>query len=417
LELEADFPIFPSQEIGDCRFIARPEQGFFQLGLGRAKSAKAIGKSRFAALSQNFAQWRQGWRRHDPEELGLSPRAFLGFSFDENQQHALCGEDWPNAELAWPELLLLRANGKTAAIFSAHEPIDEADVERWLELLAQQKLASIEPKAKRLALLTATPSDAEWLERAAQAIAEIQAQKLEKIVLTRRISLASEDELRLDEGLAVLAEQYANCTLFAVRKAERALLGASPERLVGLKNGQVRSEALAGTSGRNRLGPALVDDAKECHEHELVVRAILESLGPCCLDLSCPNRPELLELRNVSHLRTPVSGRLRPGFSLFDLVERLHPTPAVGGFPRDKALARLAEWGETRIGWYSGGFGSIELNGEGEIAVVLRCAAISGRRAELSAGAGIVAASDPARELAETEAKLSAMLLALEGGG
>jgi menaquinone-specific isochorismate synthase len=203
--------------------------------------------------------------------------------------------------------------------------------------------------------------------------------------------------------------------IFAVQRGQRILLGASPERLVSLNDGEVKSEALAGTGGRNGQSAALVDDLKERHEHELVVRAILESLGSCCDDISYPERPELLKLRNVSHLRTPIRGRLRPGYSLFDLAFRLHPTPAVGGFPRQAALDRLAAFGETRIGWYSGGFGTIGLNGDGEIAVVLRCAALSGRRAELSAGAGIVAASDPSREFAETEAKLSAMLSALEG--
>jgi isochorismate synthase len=417
LELETDFPIFPGEEIGDCRFLARPDQNLFLLGLGQVKSATSFGKDRFAQLSRDFSQWRQDWREYDPEGLGFSPLAFLGFSFDENQQYALCGEDWPNAELAWPELLLVRAKGKTAAIFSAHEPIGEEDVKRWLKLLAAQEEAGGERHVNKLARLSATPSDKEWKQRVAEAIGEIRAEELEKIVLTRRISVESEREFRLSSGLAILAEQYANCAVFAVRRGERILMGASPEQLVSLKGGEVRSEALAGTGGRNGLSPALVANAKERHEHELVVRAILESLSPYCGDLSCPEQPELLELRNVSHLRTPISGFLQPGFSLFDLIERLHPTPAVGGFPREKALARLAEFGEARIGWYSGGFGNIDFNGDGEIAVVLRCAALSGRYAELSAGAGIVAASDPTLELAETEAKLSAMLSALEECG
>jgi isochorismate synthase len=417
LELETDFPIFPGEEIGDCRFLARPDQDLFLLGLGQVKSATSFGKDRFAQLSRDFFQWRQDWQEYDPEGLGFSPSAFLGFSFDENQQYALCGEDWPNAELAWPEILLIRSQGKSAVIFSAHEPVGREVMERWLELLAAQRRVVKKDETNKLILCSATPSDSEWRERVAQAVAEIRAEKLEKIVLTRRISVESERDFSLAPGLAMLVQQYSNCTIFAVRRGTRTLLGASPERLVSLANGEVQSEALAGTSGRSGLSARLVDDAKECHEHELVVRAILESLSPCCDELSFPKGPELLELRNVSHLRSLISGRLRSSFSLFDLVERLHPTPAVGGFPRDKALSRLAEFGEARIGWYSGGFGNIDFNGDGEIAVVLRCATLSGRYAELSAGAGIVAASDPEHEFAETEAKLSAMLSALEEGG
>jgi isochorismate synthase len=417
LELETDFPIFPSEEIGDCRFLARPEQGFFQLGLGQARSATFFGKDRLDQLSRDFSQWRHDWREYDPEGLGFSPSAFLGFSFDENQQYALCGEDWPNAELAWPEILLIRSQGKSAVIFSAHEPVGREDMERWLELLTAQRQTSKKGGTNKLTRLAATPSDSEWRERVAQAVAEIRADELEKIVLTRRISVEAMRDFLPSRSLALLAEQYPNCAIFAVRRGDRILLGASPERLVGIKNGEVRSEALAGTGRRKGQKNLLINDAKECHEHELVVRAILESLKLCCDGISFPKRPELLELRNVSHLCTPISGRLRSGFSLFDLVERLHPTPAVGGFPRDRALSRLAEFGEARIGWYSGGFGNIDFNGDGEIAVVLRCAALSGRKAELSAGAGIVAASDPEHEFAETEAKLSAMLSALEEGG
>ena len=115
----------------------------------------------------------------------------------------------------------------------------------------------------------------------------------------------------------------------------------------------------------------------------------------------------------IRHLRTLVSGRAAAGVTILDLVRALHPTPAVGGFPGAAALDWLTAHGERRSGWYSGGFGSLTPDGDGEFSVALRSALIEGSRIELQAGAGIVAGSDPAQELAETEAKFGTLLSAL----
>jgi isochorismate synthase EntC len=188
-------------------------------------------------------------------------------------------------------------------------------------------------------------------------------------------------------------------------------LGATPEQLVGLRAGVARADALAGTAWSDL--PLAID--KNTHEQQLVVEAIRQALEPLCTHLQLPPAPQVLQLRDLQHLWTPVSGEVRAGVGLFDLIARLHPTPAVGGWPTAAACDWLRRNGEKRPGWYGGGIGWIDRKGDGEVAVALRCGLMTPGRIELTAGAGIVAGSLPAHEFSETEAKLATMLGVLHG--
>ena len=147
----------------------------------------------------------------------------------------------------------------------------------------------------------------------------------------------------------------------------------------------------------------------------MVVREILSALEPLCTALVASHSPSLLRLPNVQHLASHVHGRVKPDVSVFELLERMHPTPAVGGAPRAAALDWLRRHGEADRGWYTGGVGWLDDAG-GDVWVALRCAALRGNVASLYAGAGIVAGSDPQQELRETGWKLQAMLEALTFG-
>jgi isochorismate synthase EntC len=185
----------------------------------------------------------------------------------------------------------------------------------------------------------------------------------------------------------------------------------------------VRADAIGGTTARStdpaadrRLGAALLEDAKSRNEHRLVVDAIAARLTPCCSHLVIPDRPSLKRLPTVQHLYTPVTGQARAGLSLLGLAATLHPTPAVGGLPRAAALTWMERNGEHQRGWYTGALGWLGSDGGGELNVILRCALLGQQRAELYAGAGIVAGSDPQQEFMETEWKLQAMVEALQAG-
>jgi isochorismate synthase len=187
---------------------------------------------------------------------------------------------------------------------------------------------------------------------------------------------------------------------------------------------EVRSNPLAGSAARSgdpvedrQNAARLLGSAKDHEEHAIVVEAIARTLGPFCRELSWDPEPVLLETPNVWHLSTRFRGLLRePSPGALELVEALHPTPAIAGEPRDVALQTISDLEPFDRGSYAGPVGWVDANGDGEWAIALRCAELRGEHATLYAGAGIVAGSEPAAEVDETERKFRAFLDALRWG-
>jgi isochorismate synthase len=265
--------------------------------------------------------------------------------------------------------------------------------------------------------MSAMPSDEMWRARVRQAVADIRAGRLEKVVLSRRVRYQAQAAVDAPRVLRACRREFPGCTHFAWSGAAGVLLGASPERLLALSGRQVVSDAIAGTAPRGaqaaddeRLEVGLRVSGKIGQEHHPVVTSIARQLLPLCDALELPEEAGVLKLANAQHLWIPISGRARDGVEIAELLDSVHPTPAVGGTPREAALAWQASHGERRTAWYAGAVGWIDRDGDGEFAVVLRSAWIAGREIDLFAGAGIVAESEPEAELAETEIKLAAML-------
>jgi isochorismate synthase len=188
--------------------------------------------------------------------------------------------------------------------------------------------------------------------------------------------------------------------------------GATPETLCRVRGREVETEALAGSSRPEDRAVGLHGD-KDQREHDEVTRAIVAGLSPLCESLEV-GQPEVLHLPNVSHLRTAIRGRLKEGRGPAQVAQALHPTPAVGGTPRDRALSFLAEHEELDRGWYAGVVGWLG-EGAANLKTALRCALVQKDRARIFVGAGLVKGSTPDGEWAETEAKAVAMLEALAG--
>jgi isochorismate synthase len=251
---------------------------------------------------------------------------------------------------------------------------------------------------------------------------EIRGSAVEKVVLARQVTARAERSIDAAAVLRRLREGYPQCTVFAFARGDACFLGATPERLVRLEGRAVRADPLAGSAARGatededrRLGDALLADEKERREHGLVVGAVRDALEPVCSHLDVPETPELLRMPNVQHLHTPIRGVLAGEASILELVERLHPTPAAGGLPRDAALSLIRRYEPFDRGWYAGPVGWVDGGGNGEFAVAIRSALLRGHEALLYAGCGIVAGSDPEREYAESCLKLRPMLWALNG--
>lgn len=192
-------------------------------------------------------------------------------------------------------------------------------------------------------------------------------------------------------------------------------MGATPEWLIRKRGRRIETEAMAGSRSRAEVDAEqrLLASGKDLEEHRLVLEEVVRALQPVCEQLSVPDGPRIRQLRDLLHLQTPVVGQLAKDRHVLDLVGRLHPTPAVGGVPRDAALAWLAEHESESRGWYASPVGWVDAAGDGEFAVALRSALMIGNVAHLYAGAGIVRDSSPDLEYEETQLKLASMVRAL----
>jgi len=267
------------------------------------------------------------------------------------------------------------------------------------------------------------PTPATYAERVRAALARIEAGELAKVVLGRCLDIAVTPALAPEDLLTALAAARPGRYLVSTPLADgRWLVGASPELLIARRGDAVRSTPLAGSVPRSpdpaedgRRRGLLRDSRKDLHEHAFVAEAIRDALAPMTADLHVPERPTLLSTDTLHHLATPIRARLAAGpggASALDLARLLHPTPAVGGVPRRAAVEAIAEI-EGRRDAFAGAVGWVDASGDGEFAVTIRSAVLTGERVRLFAGAGIVAGSDPDAEVRETGAKLTTIARAL----
>ena len=269
------------------------------------------------------------------------------------------------------------------------------------------------------------PSPDAYEHAVAEAVEMIRRGMLRKVVLARTIRVEAGRALDPRELLRRLRAVEPEGYSFAVELGEgKTLVGASPELLVSRSGLEVRANPLAGSAPRagdadqdRANAEALGSSAKDRQEHAIVVEAVFRALQPLCVDLRHDPEPTLLATANVWHLSTRFRGTLKdPMVSSLDLVRALHPTPAVCGDPRDEAMQLIRDLEPVPRGHYAGAVGWMDANGDGVWALALRCAELHGETARLFAGAGIVADSEPVRELDETERKFRAFLDALRWG-
>jgi isochorismate synthase len=411
---------------GDDYYWHRPVDAKVLAGTGTAAAFSTRGRDRFDQMQAFHRRLSAGWVR-----IGMAatagPVAFAGFAFDPDSRP---GEEWgelENSLVAVPSVLFHRHGSEASLCFSAPasdlSAPDDA-LRRWSRQLdrLERPRASPRPVLDAPALEAADAGES-WHERVEQALAAIRSGGLDKVVLTRRVRLHSTRPLGCGPVMDFLDQRHDECAHFAISRDACTLLGVSPERLLAFADSRVTVDALAGTTPRGqnaghdrRLADALITDPKVRQEHGLVVDQIRAALAPICSELNVPATPDIMRLPQVQHLWTPISARVHRDCGLLGIAERLHPTPAVGGSPRQAAADWLARSGEAERGWYTGGFGWLDPAGNGELSVVLRCGLVREHSVDLFAGAGIVAESRPEQELAETEWKLLTMQGALRLG-
>lgn len=428
VSLDLPVALLPARLRDDLPYLRRtarvlwekPDEGILLAAFGEAISLRGSVSSSLAEATAPIRNALAGAISN--VSSAARPRAFVGARFAPSgvtKDHA-----W-DAFGAWqafiPQVLVAGTNGQLAASLTLK--LDPANLSA-IEPAVQEALASLTALdvGRSSSSFVAAPGAAseQWNGSVCAALGEIGAARYQKAVLARRVAVNVSEDIDTGAVLSKLAERYPHCYIFAFRSGDAIWLGATPELLASLEGGVVRAASLAGSKPRGRdaasdacLAGELMGSAKERAEHALVALGIQEALAPLCWSLSAPEAPELLQLPNIQHLHTPVSGKLRPGHDILDVVARLHPTPAVGGWPREQAVEAIDRLEGMDRGWYAGPIGWVDFAGDGEFAVGLRAALVSGASAQLYAGAGIVVGSEPAVEYAETETKLRPLREAL----
>lgn len=412
-----------SSSLGDGVLWSQGASGRTFAGAGVAAEFVGSGHERFSLACEAFRRLSECV--DDQSQLPLP--LLGGFSFSPITPRDSAWHDFPNARLLVPLVLLQVADGvahlRVTIPTSQDTPKEEIDaaVASLLERAGRWARLPGESALPPMSVHRSIPDRAVWEQSVDDAVSLIQRREVAKIVLAREERLTSNQGFNPASVLAALRHANQAATLFAMQSGESWFLGATPERLVRLDMGRVDVTCLAGSiaagesdAEREALATRLLTSQKDREEHEIVVDSAIEALAGVCTEISrAPHTPRVITARSVQHLETPIVAQAAPGVSVLNLVERLHPTPAVGGYPLAKALQAIERLEEIDRGWYAGPFGWLDLQGDGEFSVAIRSALVTGRTASAFAGCGIVAASDAAAEFRETELKLRPMLSAL----
>jgi isochorismate synthase len=408
-----------------------PEEQLAIAGAGLASSNIFPAHSRFAEASR-IQREIASTALTDTADGSAHPgiRFFSAFSFDpERKPDRRVWRGFPAVYLLVPRVMLLRQNERCSLVFNLRitDRRGAETVMRSLEQLYQRTWDALNKEIQQTdprVDIGVTPEGEEiaarFRENVTKASDAIRRGEFEKVVLARYRDITTGNYFDIPRALDKLRNDYPGCYTFAVARQGSVFLGASPEQLARQNGSEVSVASLAGSIRRGsdseedeQLANQLLNSAKDQHEHEICARAIREAVEPLCANIDVPEKPQILSFSNVHHLYTPISGTLSNGSTLFDLVERLHPTPAVGGYPKEPARDFLREHEGFDRGWYASPIGWLDGDGNGEFLVALRSAIVSGQRARLFAGCGIVAESDPDQELAESDVKMRPMISAL----
>lgn len=410
-------------EPGEPHFYAeRPTIGTAIAGAEIAASCEARGPQRFATVQRWAADLIANTIAvGDVNAPFGGPHFFASFAFHDEVEP---GEPFPAAYAFVPRWQVALAGETTTAVANLLVAPD-ADLEALAQRVwrAHGKFRNFgfgetdEPGEGTPPAFQSTEAG-DYHAAVARALERITAGDFKKIVLARAKDLTASAPLHPLPMLNGLRQRFPDCYSFSFAQGRGpSFIGASPERLVRVSQGRIETEALAGSIRRGAgasedaaLGAALLRSEKDCREHRDVLDDIVARLSPLGLKPEFPAQPQVRRLANVQHLHTPVQAALPENVRLLDVLAAMHPTPAVGGSPRDAAVACIRELEGFPRGLYAGALGWLNARGGGEFFVGIRSSLINGASARVYSGAGIVAGSTPEKEFAETELKFKAML-------
>lgn len=427
---KVDVEAFLASNDETTRFYWRHDEITFA-GLGIAVALTSIGEQQVADIREQIAALFDNAQIHTDNPLA-APRLFGGFSFFKDFVSDFIWSSYYPAHFVLPHYQLLRIGNEqwmTINAQAAREEINESLVQDLREAL-QIKIDSLAgQKAQQNSPPSMQAQDypmpfEQWAGNIGRVVDGVRAGELEKVVLARVCEMRFNTQIEPLAALRYLSSEYPETYRFLFEpRPQHAFLGATPELLIGVQGGRVETMGLAGSIARGTtpeetaaLGQELLNSTKDRHEHQLVVDAMAVNLAEKVDDLHI-GEMGVMTLSNIQHLHTPIWGKRKADYDILSLVQGLHPTPALGGKPRDKALKLIAEMEPVPRGWYAAPIGWIDGEGNGQFGVAIRSAVIQDKRVWLYAGAGIVEGSEPQKEWDETALKFRPMLQAFTAGG
>ena len=342
---------------------------------------------------------------------GAGPVAVGGFAYHPNRDPGGPWSGFPALLFRVPALALMRARGRTFVTAATDNAADLLDLESLSVSMRPARTLTVSPIRNPVA----------WTAAVESAAARLRAGEAEKVVLAREVMARGDGVVTAANVARSLRAAYPSCFIYLITGADgTAFVGASPELLVRRSGSRAFAQPMAGSVARGateaedeRLAHQLEASAKDGAEHRLVSTFVVEGLAPFAENVSA-RPPEVVRFTNIQHLATAVTADLRePAADALELAAALHPTPAVGGWPRAAADVLIDDLEAMERGWYAGAVGWIDAHGDGEFAVALRCGLLWEDGARLYAGVGVMPDSNAARELDETDLKFKALLTAL----
>ncbi|HMU26638.1 MAG TPA: isochorismate synthase [Solirubrobacterales bacterium] len=419
--------VFASRRAGEPFFCwEQPDRNLRLAALGRVHEITSRGPDRFVEVAADCAHLSGDAVLRG--EGGFTTGALWtgGFAFHDEGTEAGVDPAWSSFEPATmilPELAIQSSdagNFITVNLMAGPGADPAALADSALVRIAglvHPELPMIDPHPTVAASIESVRSPEDYEQSVAAAVERIRAGEIEKVVLAREVVVRSGSAHDPAAIFGALRIGFPSCFNFCVGTGEATFIGASPELLVRCAGRGVSTVGLAGSTRRSsdpavddHLAQQLLGSSKDRGEQAVVVRRIVKSLSKLSVWVEAADEPEIIKVANIQHLGTPVYAQLAQPRTAIELAGLLHPTPAVGGEPWKKARRVMAEVERMDRGWYAGPVGWMDGSGDGEFCVALRSALIRDREAHLFAGVGVVADSDPAAELAETEIKLGALL-------
>jgi isochorismate synthase len=403
----------------------QPDRGFALAAMGVAHEASSRGDGRFEDVAHECLRFNEGAVLDEPTGLpsGAGPVWTGGFAFDPKGAGSSAWSSFAPASMALPELSICRVGEDcflTVNLIVSPGDDTGAPADRLaarLKGLRAEPLPMLDPHLTDRPEIRSVHPPGEFEAAVEAATERIAGAEMSKVVLAREVTVEATAAHNSAAIFGALREQFPSCFCFCAGTPEAAFLGASPELLIRRSGAGASTVALAGSTRRSsdpavddHLGEQLLRSDKNRREQQIVSERIVRKLRPHAVWVQSAPEPEVIKVANIQHLATPIIAQLAESHSAVELAGMLHPTPAVGGEPWPGAESTIADLERMDRGWYAGPVGWMDATEDGEFCVALRSALLRDREARLFAGVGVVAGSDPAAELEETEVKLQALL-------